>query len=172
MLDLGMRGTVTGYRNGGICRQNRGRARARPASRSSMATRKRGARPLLAAGLSCLLGEAARACSRPGRPLRPRAQSGRTRFWCFNQQFLTLIRRRAADPDSLELLIKRQKDASLKAVLENVRDRVKGGELLSDAFAAQSMFPQDLHHHADGGREERQHGRGAEPLHRVSAAWR
>src|SRR5579883_2748902 len=41
----------------------------------------------------------------------------------------------------IELLIKRQKDESLKAVLENVRDRVKGGELLSDAFAAQNMFP-------------------------------
>jgi type IV pilus assembly protein PilC len=39
------------------------------------------------------------------------------------------------------LLIKRQKDPSLKAVLENVRERVKGGELLSDAFAAQNMFP-------------------------------
>ena len=39
------------------------------------------------------------------------------------------------------MLIKRQKDPSLKAVLENVRERVKGGELLSDAFAAQNMFP-------------------------------
>ena len=43
--------------------------------------------------------------------------------------------------NSLELLIKRQKDAQLKQILENVRERVKGGELLSDAFAAQGIVP-------------------------------
>src|SRR5207245_3676638 len=37
--------------------------------------------------------------------------------------------------------IKREKDETLKGVLENVGDRVKGGELLSDACAAQNMFP-------------------------------
>ena len=42
---------------------------------------------------------------------------------------------------SLDLLIKRQKDATLRSLLQNVRDRVKGGELLSDAFAAQRVFP-------------------------------
>src|SRR6201993_3383296 len=62
-------------------------------------------------------------------------------FLVFNQQFLTLIRAGLPIMTGLELLIKRQKDASLKAVLENVRERVKGGELLSDAFAAQNMFP-------------------------------
>jgi type IV pilus assembly protein PilC len=41
----------------------------------------------------------------------------------------------------LDLLIKRQKDARLRSLLQNVRDRVKGGELLSDAFAAQRIFP-------------------------------
>ena len=59
----------------------------------------------------------------------------------FNQQFLTLIRAGLPILNSLELLIKRQKDAQLKQILENVRDRVKGGELLSDAFAAQGMVP-------------------------------
>ena len=62
-------------------------------------------------------------------------------FLVFNQQFLTLIRAGLPIMTGLDLLIKRQKDASLKAVLENVRERVKGGELLSDAFAAQNMFP-------------------------------
>ena len=62
-------------------------------------------------------------------------------FVVFNQQFLTLIRAGLPILTGLELLIKRQKDETLKAVLENVRDRVKGGELLSDAFAAQNMFP-------------------------------
>ena len=62
-------------------------------------------------------------------------------FLVFNQQFLTLIHAGLPILTGLELLIKRQKDQSLKAVLENVRERVKGGELLSDAFAAQNMFP-------------------------------
>ena len=62
-------------------------------------------------------------------------------FLIFNQQFLTLIRAGLPILNSLELLIKRQKDKQLKQVLENVRDRVKGGELLSDAFAAQGIVP-------------------------------
>ena len=37
--------------------------------------------------------------------------------------------------------IKRQKDGQFKALLQNVRERVKGGESLSDAFAAQNVFP-------------------------------
>ena len=62
-------------------------------------------------------------------------------FLIFNQQFLTLIRAGLPILNSLELLIKRQKDARLRQLLENVRERVKGGELLSDAFAAQGVFP-------------------------------
>jgi type IV pilus assembly protein PilC len=60
-------------------------------------------------------------------------------FLVFNQQFLTLIRAGLPILSSLELLIKRQKDRHLRQVLENVRDRVKGGELLSDSFAAQGI---------------------------------
>ena len=62
-------------------------------------------------------------------------------FLVFNQQFLTLIRAGLPILNSLELLIKRQKDQQLKTILENVRDRVKGGELLSDAFTAQGIIP-------------------------------
>lgn len=62
-------------------------------------------------------------------------------FLVYNQQFLTLIRAGLPILNSLELLIKRQKDQQLKQVLENVRDRVKGGEFLSDAFAAQGIIP-------------------------------
>src|SRR5215470_555577 len=62
-------------------------------------------------------------------------------FLVFNQQFLTLIRAGLPILNSLELLIKRQKDQQLKTLLENVRDRVKGGELLSEAFAAQGVVP-------------------------------
>jgi type IV pilus assembly protein PilC len=62
-------------------------------------------------------------------------------FLVFNQQFLTLIKAGLPILNSLDLLIKRQKDANLRQILENVRERVKGGELLSDAFAAHPMVP-------------------------------
>ncbi len=62
-------------------------------------------------------------------------------FLVFNQQFLTLIKAGLPILNSLDLLIKRQKDGHLKQILENVRERVKGGELLSDAFATHAMVP-------------------------------
>jgi type IV pilus assembly protein PilC len=62
-------------------------------------------------------------------------------FVVFNQQFLTLIKAGLPVLSSLDLLIRRQKDAYLRGLLQNVRDRVKSGELLSDAFAAQGAFP-------------------------------
>src|SRR5277367_4012532 len=62
-------------------------------------------------------------------------------FLQFNQQFLTLIKAGLPILNSLDLLIKRQKDVQLRGILENVRERVKGGELLSDSFAAQGMVP-------------------------------
>ena len=62
-------------------------------------------------------------------------------FLVYNQQFLTLIKAGLPILNSLDLLIKRQKDARLKLILENVRERVKGGELLSDAFAVQGIIP-------------------------------
>jgi type IV pilus assembly protein PilC len=62
-------------------------------------------------------------------------------FVIFNQQFLTLIKAGLPILNSLDLLIKRQKNKTLRALLQNVRERVKSGELLSDAFAAQHVFP-------------------------------
>jgi type IV pilus assembly protein PilC len=76
-----------------------------------------------------------------GVSLRRRRKLKQSTFLIFNQQFLTLIRAGLPILNSLELLIKRQKDAQLKQVLENVKERVKGGELLSDAFAAQGIIP-------------------------------
>ena len=64
-----------------------------------------------------------------------------SQFLIFNQQFLTLIKAGLPILNSLDLLIKRQKNPKLRTLLENVRDRVKSGELLSDAFAAQAAFP-------------------------------
>src|SRR5437762_3312230 len=64
-----------------------------------------------------------------------------SQFLVFNQQFLTLIKAGLPILNSLDLLIKRQKDGNLKGLLQNVRERVKSGELLSDSFAAQGVFP-------------------------------
>jgi len=75
-----------------------------------------------------------------GRSLR-RRKLKESSFLVFNQQFLTLIRAGLPILNSLDLLVKRQKDGRLRQLLENVRDRVKGGEALSDAFAAQGVVP-------------------------------
>src|SRR3954465_9183219 len=71
----------------------------------------------------------------------PRGKIKQSTFVIFNQQFLTLIKAGLPILASLDLLIKRQKDRHLRALLENVRDRVKSGEMLSDAFSAQGVFP-------------------------------
>ena len=62
-------------------------------------------------------------------------------FVIFNQQFLTLVRAGLPITQALDLLGRRQRNPYFKTVLENVRDRVKSGELLSDAFEAQGIFP-------------------------------
>ncbi len=62
-------------------------------------------------------------------------------FVIFNQQFLTLIHAGLPIIQSLELLIKRQRNVFFRSVLQSVRDRVRGGELLSEAFEAQHVFP-------------------------------
>lgn len=72
---------------------------------------------------------------------RRRGKIKQSSFVIFNQQFLTLIKAGLPILNSLDLLIKRQKDENLRGSLQNVRERVKGGELLSDAFAAQGSFP-------------------------------
>jgi type IV pilus assembly protein PilC len=58
-------------------------------------------------------------------------------FIIFNQQFLTLIKAGLPILKSLYLLSRRQRNPYFKSMLENVQQRVKSGELLSDAFAAQ-----------------------------------
>src|ERR1700739_4610293 len=76
-----------------------------------------------------------------GLSFRRRRKLKQATFLVLKQQFLTLVRAGMPILQALELLIKRQKDGHLKQILENVRDRVKGGELLSDAFAAQGIIP-------------------------------
>jgi type IV pilus assembly protein PilC len=62
-------------------------------------------------------------------------------FVIFNQQFVTLIHAGLPIIQSLELLIKRQRNPFFRSVLQNVRERLRGGELLSEAFSAQKVFP-------------------------------
>lgn len=76
---------------------------------------------------------------RAGVPRRRKVKLGT--FVVFNEQFLTLIHAGLPIVSALDLLIRRQKNENFKGILENVRERVKGGELLSDAFAAQGVFP-------------------------------
>src|ERR1700682_2948563 len=79
--------------------------------------------------------------SRGGGQFGRRGSLRQSTFLIFNQQFLTLIKAGLPILTALDLLIKRQRDKSLLQLLENVRERVKGGELLSDSFAAQQVFP-------------------------------
>src|SRR5579863_1681383 len=58
-------------------------------------------------------------------------------FIIFNQQFVTLIKAGLPILLGLDLLRKRQRNSYFQSMLENVRERVKSGELLSDAFQAQ-----------------------------------
>jgi type IV pilus assembly protein PilC len=62
-------------------------------------------------------------------------------FVIFNQQFVTLIRAGLPIVQALDLLGRRQRNPFFRTLLKNVRDRVRGGELLSDAFAEQGVFP-------------------------------
>jgi len=62
-------------------------------------------------------------------------------FLIFNQQFLTLIRAGLPILGSIQMLAKNQKNAHFSAQLEDVANRVKTGDALSEAFEAQSGFP-------------------------------
>ncbi|MGH9524537.1 MAG: type II secretion system F family protein, partial [Terriglobales bacterium] len=62
-------------------------------------------------------------------------------FLVFNQQFVTLIHAGLPILTALDILIRRQRNPFFRSTLTNVHDRVKSGELLSDAFAAQHVYP-------------------------------
>lgn len=61
-------------------------------------------------------------------------------FLLFNQQFVTLVRAGLPILRALDLLAERATRPGLRAVLDDIRQRVKGGASLSDAFAAQGQF--------------------------------
>jgi type IV pilus assembly protein PilC len=63
------------------------------------------------------------------------------KFLIFNQQFLTLVRAGLPIMKALDLLGDRLTDPKLGKHIRAVRDEVKQGTLLSDAFAKQGVFP-------------------------------
>ncbi len=63
------------------------------------------------------------------------------KFLIFNQQFVTLIRAGLPILKALDLLADRLTDKKLGPYIRNVRDEVKRGALLSDAFEKQGVFP-------------------------------
>jgi type IV pilus assembly protein PilC len=63
-------------------------------------------------------------------------------FLFFNQELRALVRAGLPIVPSLDVLLERRKNKVFRRALIDVRDRVKGGEALSEAFAAQGdMFP-------------------------------
>jgi type IV pilus assembly protein PilC len=63
------------------------------------------------------------------------------KFLIFNQQFVTLIRAGLPILKSLDLLADRLTDPKLSKYIQGVREEVKNGALLSEAFARQNVFP-------------------------------
>ncbi|HLK67464.1 MAG TPA: type II secretion system F family protein [Bryobacteraceae bacterium] len=63
------------------------------------------------------------------------------KFLIFNQQFVTLIRAGLPILKSLDLLAERLTDPKLTPHIKAVRDEVRNGTLLSEAFRAQGIFP-------------------------------
>src|SRR5215467_2773885 len=63
------------------------------------------------------------------------------KFLILNQQFVTLIRAGLPILKSLDLLAERLTDAKLGPYIKAVRDEVRNGTLLSDAFRQQGVFP-------------------------------
>src|ERR1700736_778466 len=63
------------------------------------------------------------------------------KFLIFNQQFVTLIRAGLPILKGLDLLSERLTDPKLGPSIKSVRDDVRNGSLLSDAFGRQGIFP-------------------------------
>jgi type IV pilus assembly protein PilC len=63
------------------------------------------------------------------------------KFLIFNQQFVTLIRAGLPILKSLDLLAERLTDPKLSQYIKGVREEVRNGALLSDAFGKQGVFP-------------------------------
>ena len=63
------------------------------------------------------------------------------KFLIFNQQFLTLVRAGLPILKSLDLLADRLTDPKMGKYVKAVRDEVRNGTMLSEAFSRQRVFP-------------------------------
>jgi type IV pilus assembly protein PilC len=72
--------------------------------------------------------------------IRPRVSA--REFLFFNQELRALIKAGLPVLTSLDILLERRKNPTFKQALADIRERVKSGESLSEAFAAQGdLFP-------------------------------
>ncbi|MBI2187454.1 MAG: type II secretion system F family protein [Acidobacteria bacterium] len=75
-------------------------------------------------------------------PFAPRRRISRQEFLVFNQELATLLKAGMPLVQSLDILRQRVTNATFKAVLDDVYEKVKSGASLSEAFSAHtSLFP-------------------------------
>jgi type IV pilus assembly protein PilC len=72
------------------------------------------------------------------RELLPRSRKvvSTERFLLFNQELLALVKAGLPILQSFDIMLERQKDARFREVLTDIRDKLKSGVALSDAFAS------------------------------------
>ncbi len=92
-------------------------------------------------------------------------------FLVFNQELAALLKAGLPLLQALELMLERLADPHFRSVLTDIRDRVKSGEDLSEAFAAYGeMFPA-LYSVDPQGRRAHRRARGRDPpLHPLPEA--
>jgi len=76
--------------------------------------------------------------------LFPRARAGVSteRFLTFNQELLALVKAGLPIIQSFDIMLERQKSPRFREILTDVRDKIKSGVALSDAFASYgNLFP-------------------------------
>jgi type IV pilus assembly protein PilC len=74
-------------------------------------------------------------------PLPGRGRISSDDFLVLNQQFLTLSKSGLPLQKSLDLLARQTRQEELRAAIEDIRERVRAGALLSEAFEATGKFP-------------------------------
>lgn len=78
----------------------------------------------------------------PGRGGGRRGRVKMADFLIFNQEMIALLKAGLPVVRSFEILLERQESAALRAVLQDVKDRVNSGASISEAFAEQGdIFP-------------------------------
>ena len=78
------------------------------------------------------------------RDLMPRTSKAMSteRFLLFNQELLALVRAGLPIIHSFDIMLERQKNARFRQILTEIRDKVKSGVAISDAFSSYGdLFP-------------------------------